>query len=429
MMLLAPYRVLDVTGPLGFLTGKILADLGADVIKIEPPGGDPSRRWPPYLETEAGGFSNPQSAIRNPQSGGSPQGLYWLAFNVNKRGATLNFETPTGRALFLQLVERADFVLESFPPGTLEQWGLGYDILSQKNPGLILVSLTPYGQEGPYRDFQGSDLEVMALSGAMSLAGEEKGEPMRVTVPQAFMWAGMEAAMGALTALSYRSLTGQGQHVDVSAQVAVMVALSHAPAFWDINRINPERAGVYITGRSVKGARMRALWPCRDGWINFIIYGGAAGRHTNKQLVAWMNEKHMAPEWLKQVDWSRFEVTNLTQAEVDRLEAPIGEFFLTLTKQEFLQGVIQRQMLGYPVSTVQDIYNDPQLAARQFWQAITEPVSGQTLQYPGGFAIVNGLRLTIRRPAPQIGQHNQEVYGELGLSSSDLARLQAVGAI
>ncbi len=412
-MLLAPYRVLDVTGPLGFLTGKILADLGADVIKIEPPEGDASRRWPPHLESRDG----------------TPQSLYWLAFNVNKRAITLNLESATGRALFLRLVEKADFVLESFPPGTLQRWELGYEILSQKNPGLILVSITPYGQEGPYRDFQGSDLEVMALSGAMSLAGEEGGEPMRVTVPQAFLWAGMEAAMGALTALSYRSLTGQGQHVDVSAQVAVMAALSHAPAFWDINRVNPERAGIYITGRSIHGAKMRAFWPCRDGWVNFIIYGGEAGRHTNQQLVAWMDEKGMAPEWLKRFDWSQFEVTHLTQEEVDRLEAPIGEFFLTLTKREFLQGVLQRQMLGYPVFTVEDIYQDPQLAARQFWQQVIDPTSGQPLTYPGGFALINGERLTLRRPPPRIGQHNQEVYAELGLNASDLERLRAVGVI
>src|SRR5206468_11598816 len=131
-------------------------------------------------------------------------------------------------------------------------------------------------------------------SGAMSLAGEADGEPMRVSVPQAAQWAGSEAAMGALTALVYRTQSGRGQWVDVSAQVAVLSALAHAPVFWDLNRVNPERAGIYITGRSVTGAKMTALWRCNDGWINFIIYGGAAGRHTNQQLVKWMAEKEMA---------------------------------------------------------------------------------------------------------------------------------------
>lgn len=414
MMLLKPYRVLDLTGSLGFLCGKILGDLGADVIKIEPPGGDPSRRLPPHLRND----------------GDPPQGLYWLALNVNKRGITLDLQSRAGHSLFLRLAKKADFVLESFPPGTLDKWGLGYGELRKENPGLILVSITPYGQEGPYRNFQGSDLEIMALSGGMSLAGEKDGEPMRVTVPQAPMWVGVEAAMGALTALAYRSVAGQGQHVDVSAQVAVMAALAHAPAFWDLNRINPERAGVYITGRSVQGARMRVFWPCKDGWINFILYGGAAGRFSNRQLVSWMDEKGMAPESLKQIDWDKFEVTSITQTEVDKLEAPIGRFLSTLTKQEFYEGAAQRQILGYPVFTVEDIDKDPQLAARKFWQNIADPASGLTLKYPGGFALLNGERLTIRQPAPCVGQHNHEVYtAELGLSPQEIAKFQANGVI
>ncbi|MGH9969559.1 MAG: CaiB/BaiF CoA transferase family protein [Pyrinomonadaceae bacterium] len=414
MNLLGPYRVLDLTGELGFLTGKIFGDLGAEVIKVEPPDGDPCRRRPPFL--------------RN--GNGSPQGLYWLAYNANKRGITLNLETSRGRDLFLQMARKVDFICESFPPGTLEKLGLEYDRLNEENPGLILVSITPYGQEGPYRDFLGSDLEIMALSGAMSLAGEKNGEPMRVSIPQASMWVGAEAAMGALTALSYRSLTGMGQHVDVSAQVAVMSALAHAPAFWDLNHINPDREGVYITGRSLTGARMRVFWRARDGWINFILYGGAAGRHTNQQLVAWMEDKGMAQEWLKNIDWDVFAVTSITQEEVDRIEAPIGEFFLTLSKQEFLAGAVKRQILGYPVATVEDIYTDEQLDGRQFWQEVKVPDSDLTLRHPGGFAIFNQERLQISRPAPRIGEHNYDVYEDcLGLSRSEIEELEADGVI
>src|SRR5712692_11510596 len=286
-MLLAPYRVLDLTGPLGFLTGKIFGDLGADVIKIEPPGGDASRRMRPVISN----------------GNGSSQSLYWLAYNANKRGITLNLQSEKGRNLFYQLTRESDFIVESSSPATLEQLGFVYERLQRENPGLILVSISPFGQEGPYKDLLGSDLEIMALSGAMSLAGEKDGEPMRVSVQQAPMWVGAEAAMGALTALAYRSATGRGQRVDVSAQVAVMAALAHAPAFWDLNRVNPERAGVFVTGRSVNGAKLRVMWPCKDGWINFIIYGGVAGRHTNQQLVNWMDEKGLAPAWLKEIDW------------------------------------------------------------------------------------------------------------------------------
>src|SRR5262249_33143342 len=182
----------------------------------------------------------------------------------------------------------------------------------------------------------------------------------------------------------------------------------------------------FVTGRSINRAKMRVMWPCKDGWINFIIYGGAAGRRTNQQLVAWMKEKGLAPDWLESFDWSAFTVTNLTQPEVDRLEAPISDFFAMITKDEFLEGAIKRQILGYPVATVEDIHRNPQLAARQFWQDVADPVSGKTLRYPGGFAVINGERLRIRRSAPRIGEHNREVYSdELGLSQSEISQLQA----
>jgi crotonobetainyl-CoA:carnitine CoA-transferase CaiB-like acyl-CoA transferase len=412
-VLLEPYRVLELSDEKGALAGKIFADLGADVIKVEPPAGDPARRRPPLVRTLEGGTIS----------------LFWLALNVNKRGITLAWETPTGRELLVQLVKTADFLIESFPPGTLAEQGLGWDVLRQVNPRLILISITPFGQEGPYREFLASDLEIMAMSGTMSLAGEEDGEPMRVTIPQAFFWAGVEAVMGGLTALASRFNTGRGQHVDVSAQVAAMAPLAMAPAHWDLNRVNPLRAGIFITGRSITGAKMRALWRCRDGWINFIIYGGAAGRHTNQQLVAWMKERGMAPDWLLDIDWSRFEVTRLTQEEVDRLEAPIAEFFLTITKREFLEEALRRQMLGYPVSTVADIMTDPQLEAREFWQEVLDPTTGLRLRYPGGFAVVNGERLPIRRPAPRLGEHNQEIFAEIGVTASDLQHLFASGIV
>ena len=395
-MLLSPYRVLDLAGPLGFVAGRILADLGADVIKVEPPGGDPSRGWAPFLEHD-----------------GVRRSLYWLASNVNKRGITLDIETPSGRFVLRELVRSSDFLIESFAPGHLARHDLGYEDLRRENPRLIVVSITPYGQDAPGRDLPASDIEIMAASGAMSLAGESGGEPMRVTEPQAAMWAGVEAAMGALTALVYRTKTGVGQSVDVSAQSAVVAALANAPVFWDLTGVNPERAGIYITGRSVSGARMRAFWPCRDGWITFIIYGGVTGRHTNQQLVAWMNERGLAPDALKHIDWGTFSVPTLTQQEVDALEEPIARFLATLTKREFLEGATSRQMLGYPVSTAEDIHNDPQLAARNFWQVIGGAQVGGPTRFPGGFAIVDGERLPIRRPAPEIGEHNEEVYGHL----------------
>ncbi len=392
-MLLTPYRVLDLTGPLGWLAGRILADLGADVVKVEPPGGDPERRQPPFLAA----------------AGAEPQGLNWLAQNVNKRSITLDLESEPGRLHFQKLVASSDFLLETFRPGYLDSLGLGYGALCLLNPRLIMVSITPYGQTGPHRDMLASDIEIMAMGGAMSLTGAADGEPMRCAAPQAPGWVGSEAAVGALTALAHRAASGRGQRVDVSAQAAVLSAIAHAPVFWDMLGVNPKRAGVYITGRSVTGAHMRAFWPCKDGWINFIIYGGVAGRRTNEQLVAWMKSAGQAPDWMIAIDWKTFEVTRLTQEEVDRFEAPIYTFLQGLTKQEFLDGAVAREMLGYPVYTVADIHADRQLAARDFWRDVPDETTGTSLHVTGGFAVIDGTRLPVRRGAPRVGQHNDEV--------------------
>ena len=390
MALLAPYRVLDATGPLGWMCGRVLADLGADVIKVEPPGGDPERRHAPTTGTPNG-----------------PQSVFWLFCNTNKRSITLDLNDDADRQRLRDLASTADFVLDC---GTLDACDLDYSTLSRVNPRLIYVSITPFGRRGPYRDYQALDLEVMAMAGAMSLAGEAGGEPMRITLPQAPMFAGLEAAMGALTALAARHITGRGQHVDVSAQQAVIGALAHAPACYDLNREVPERTGIYMTGRTVTGAKMRVFWPCRDGWINFILYGGEAGRRSNQQLAAWMAESGCAPEWFQAIDWKKFEVPPLTQEQVDRLEQPIAGFFAGLTKREFYDAATAREILGYPVSTVEDIAQDPQLAAREFWRKMPLMNDGPDVMFPGSFAVVDGTRLAITRPAPRPGEHNDEIF-------------------
>lgn len=395
MKILAPYRALDLTGPLGYMAGRVLADLGADVVKAEPPGGDPARRYPPLIETADG-----------------PQSAYWLAYNANKRGITLDLKSHAGRRALLSLAAKADFLIESFPPGTLEQWGLGYTELRRVNSGIILVSITPFGPQGPYSNFAASDLEIMALSGAMSLAGEAGGEPVRVSIPQSPMFAGVEAAIGALTALTARSRIGTGQHVHVSAQAAMIAALAHAPAFWDLNRENPERTGIYISGRTVTGARLRSFWPCRDGWITFTLYGGEAGSRSNAQLIKWMHERDAAPTWMLRLDWSNTQVAKFTQEEIDRIEQPIAEFFMGLRKDDFYDGVTRREILGYPVATVEDIFRDAQLAARRFWTHLPLLPDQREASFPGSFAVIDGERLSVDYRPPRPGEHNAEILGE-----------------
>src|SRR5205809_479514 len=300
--ILAPYRVLDLTGELGPLCAKILADLGADVLKVEPPTGDPSR-W------------------RGPFPGDRPdpeQSLSWAAWNVNKRSVTLDLSLPAGRDGLRRRAREADFLIESFPPGELDGLGLGYPALAEENPRLIVTSITPFGQTGPYSKYRASDLELMAAAGCMSLSGEPDGPPLRVSLPQASAWAGVYAAAGSLLALHHRYLTGEGQHVDVAAQSCLLSALGHAPGFWDLNRTNAVRAGVFMTGRSITGARMRVMWTCRDGFLNFIIYGGEAGRRTNQALVRWMDESRMAARLLLAKDWSRLDIPPASESTTPR---------------------------------------------------------------------------------------------------------------
>ena len=353
--------VVDASDRLAWLAGRLLADLGAGVVKIEAPGAD-------------------------------VRGAEWRALNVDKRLVTLDVADPDGAARFDQLAAAADIVVCTPQPGG--PLALDPRRLAERHPRAVVVAVTPFGLTGPKANWLASDLEIMAAGGAMSLAGEPDGAPLRVSAPQAYAWAGAQAAVGALAAFHDRARTGRGQLVDVSAQAAVITALSHAPAFFDILGTTPTRAGAYMTGRSVTGAQYRVFWPCRDGHLNFILYGGAAGRRTNEQLLAWMQERGAALGPLATIDWRRWDPTRATQAEVDAIEAPIGRFFATLAKREFLAEAHRREMLGYPVSTVADIAADPQLEARGFWRDVRGP-DGRIERHCGAFVVVDG-----RRPAP-----------------------------
>ena len=355
--------VLDCTGRLGWLAGRLLADLGADVTKIE----------------------NPDAEVHTSD---------WRALNVNKQLTRLDLGSSAGQRELDRLAASADILLATFTPGTREAARFQHDRLSAINPRLIVVAITPFGLTGPKADWIASDLELMAAGGAMSLAGEPDGTPLRVSAPQSYSWAGAQAAVGALTALAARSRTGRGQCVDVSAQAATLIALSHAPTFVDVDGTTPTRAGAFMTGRSVKGARFRVFWACRDGFVNFILYGGVAGRRTNTQLVAWMRESGAPLGALAQIDLAKWDPTLATQGEVDALEAPIAAFFSSITKRQFLEETHRREMLGYPVSTVADIATDPQLAARGFWQDVAA-ADGELERHCGCFAIIDGERLPL----------------------------------
>ena len=361
--------------------GRILADLGADVVKVEPPTGDPVRRVPPFIG----------------QRRGDDQGVLFIALNANKRGVVL---APGQRAALESLVRDADVVVQP--------WVV---IDPKADPRRIVVTITPYGSTGPLAETPASDLEVTAASGSLWLAGEPGGAPVRTTLPQSPFWTGMYAAMGALLAVVQRHATGRGQHVDVSGQQSMVTVHPPAPVFADIAKEEHMRLGPNLLGRSIVGARFRNIWPCADGHVSFAIQGGPIGRHTGRMLASWMVERGFVAPRFGAIDWDSFDNRTLSQADVDALEAEIGAFLRTLTKREFFDGVIARNMLGYPVADAADIYRDEQLRARAFWQDVS--IDGTTLSFPGGFALFDGERPKIRRRPPTLGEHTAEILGKV----------------
>lgn len=411
--MLAPYRILDLTDEKGWMCGKLLGDLGADVIKIEPPGGDPARNTGPFYHDEI----DPEKS------------LYWFAYNTSKRGITLDLETTDGKGIFIRLAEESDFVLESFHPGYLEELGLGYDILEEINPRLILVSITPFGPAGPYRDYKAPDIVAWAMGGHMYHQGDPDRPPVRVSYhPQAYNNAGAEAAAAALVALRHRRLTGDGQQVDVPIQE--VVARTILTANWDQNRIYPTRSRE-IQLPSGETIRPIFVWPCKDGEVIwFYAFGSPIAKARIDPLIHWIDEEGMATDFLRSFNWETFQGLDLTQEILDRIATPTTEFFLSHTKAELYEGAIARQIFLYPVSNVAEVCSSPQLAFRSYWRKIHHPDLDETITYPGPFFSSTEASPDISHPAPGIGEHNIEIYhNELGISRKQLVSFRENGVI
>jgi len=407
--MLSPYRVLDLTDEKGLLCGKLLGDLGADVIKVERPGGDPARHTGPFYHDE----TDPEKS------------LFWFAYNNSKRGITLNIETADGQEILKRLIKTADFLLESFPPGYMDSLGLGYSALEKINPGLIMVSITPFGQTGPYKDFKASDIILWAMSGRMFSIGDADRPPLHISHhAQAYLQAGLEAAMAATMALYYRQMTGQGQQIDLSIQAAVA---QPSNSTWDILKATPQRGGL---GRSIN-IRLTRTWPCKDGLVTwFFMPGQFEGRRRNLAFVEWLDSKGMADDFLKEFDWDALDYATVTQETMDRLSEPTAKFFLAHTKLELLEGAVKHRILFYPQFTTTDILESAQLAARGYWAEMEHPELGTTIAYPGAFAHASETPPRISRRAPLIGEHNEEIYEkELCIPREELIALKQAGVV
>ena len=413
--MLDPYRVLDLTTERGLLCGQILADLGADVIKIEPPGGSSARKLGPFYQDQEDAENS----------------LYWWAYNRNKRGVTLDITRSEGQDMLRRLAQGAKFLIESDNPGTLAKYGLSYDDLAADNPGLIYVSITPFGQDGPKASYADSDLIILASSGPLVITGDEDRPPVRLSVPQGYLHASAAAAPAALIALYESHQSNRGQHVDISAQQAAAHATQSTILSAPLNDAETRRmAG----GAKMGPLEIRLLWPAKDGHVSIAYLFGSAFAHFTKRLMDWIYEEGFCDEEVQQMDWvdmggGLFGGDPKTIEDYERLKLIVEDFTKTKTKAELFQNALDRGLLVAPVTTIDEVVESKQLESRQYWTTVDHEEIGKAFAYPGPFAKFSEQPISYKRRPPKIGEHNAEVYGELGLDAQALAELQGKGII
>jgi crotonobetainyl-CoA:carnitine CoA-transferase CaiB-like acyl-CoA transferase len=311
----------------------------------------------------------------------------------------------------------------------MDSLGLGYPVLRAINPGLIMVSISSFGQTGPYKDYKGCDLVAMATGGVMYICGDADKPPVRIGMPQqASLNASADGAVGSLIAYYYRGVTGEGQHVDISMQESVSLNLTIATAYWQIDNFVQSRYG--DSRKISSGAISRIIWHCKDGYVAFVVHGGATGYQTNKSLVDWMDQEGIVPKHMKEMDWTSFDLSMVSQDLLRSLEEHLFNFFARHTKQELYEWAIDKQAMLYPVCDMSDILENQQLKAREFWEEVEHPELNDTITYPGSFFKSSEAICSIRRRAPLIGEHNKGIYcGELGITEEELLTLKQSGIV
>lgn len=411
-MPLSGLTALDLTDRKGYVCGQILGDLGVEVIKVEPPKGDPGRQIGPFYHD-----------TRDPE-----KNLYWFAFNRSKRGITLNIQSQAGQELCRELIKRADFVFESFSPGYLEKLGLGFSSLGEINPRLIMTSITPFGQTGQYKDYKGHNLTLMGMGGFSYIAGDPDRPPLSLPTENSFVLAGVGAAAGTLLAYWHRSSTGKGQHVDVSIHEVMVRGVALELGFWLLQKHIVKRTGMF---RYRGNILQRTTWPCQDGFVSWVFFGGAFGAGQVRELVKWMESEGIeTPLKEKSQNWGNIDLSRVSQEEVQSWEKEFGDFIRYKTKAEIYQEAIKRGLFLAPMNSIKDVAQDKHLESRKFWTNLSHPELGDELTYPGGFYRSTEKAPQPRFRAPLIGEHNKQIYGEeLGISREKLTKLEKEGVI
>jgi crotonobetainyl-CoA:carnitine CoA-transferase CaiB-like acyl-CoA transferase len=249
-----------------------------------------------------------------------------------------------------------------------------------------------------------------------------------MSLPQTCLHAGADAAVGTMIAYYHRELTGEGQHVDISMQQSTALFLANAVPFWELSGEILKRVGAFRTGMSTD-VKQRQVWKCKDGYVFFIMMGGKTGAKTCRELTKWMDSEGMATEYLLKMDWESWDMSTVTQEIIDQISIPIENFFKSHTRTEIFKGTIERNILLCPLFSMEDLLNDTQLKARNFWTEIEHPELNTKITYPREFAKSSEESFAIRLRPPLIGEHNEEIYSEIGLSRKDLVTLKQAGII
>jgi crotonobetainyl-CoA:carnitine CoA-transferase CaiB-like acyl-CoA transferase len=393
--LLAGYRVLDLSSAMGAFCGKVLRDLGMDVIKVEPPQGDSTRSEPPFAK----GWSQREGSLR------------FAYLNAGKRSVTLDITKRSGRMLLLDLVARSDIVLETFEPGYLDAQHLGYGTLVERRPRIIVVSLTGFGQDGPYARYKTPDIVGTAMGGLLYISGDPKLAPCNPPETQGYYYASLFAAYGAILAIWQRETRGIGAHIDASVQASL--ALHEHVAF----NYSAEGRVMKRAGSQHQHNAPANLFKCKNGYIALFV----TQNHWPILLKVWTDHP-------KELDDPKWVNSNLRRAHADYINAQVTSFTSQFLKEDLAELMQKHGIPGLPVNSPTDFMRDPHIQARGFFNAVTHPLLG-LFQQPGNPFMVDGKR-GAPAAAPLLGQHNEEVFcRELGLSAADLAVLAADGVI
>ena len=390
---LSGLRVLELSdGIAGAFCGKMFAGLGAEVIKIEPPEGDPLRFAGPF-----------PGKVPNLDASGS-----YLHFNTAKRSVTIDLATTTGQLIFAQLAAEADLIIETCAPGYLDSIDLSYERLAAEHPGMVMVSITPFGQNGPYRDYVANELVVYAASGYMSLTGDPDREPHKAYGEQTAIHAGYQAALAAIAAIVSRNASGSGQRIDVSqAEAASFLSGGGAPNAYLVRGEVARRSGTRLNGQQPHASYPSTLRPCKDGWIH---------AHANVRYPELMGEMMERPEL------NTPEILATPAGHADEIDAIMDGWLAQYDKWEVVRRAQAQRLHFTEVMTPAEVLEDGAYRERDFWFTYEHPDAGLIMQ-PGPLVRLTGTPW-VDSPAPTLGEHNSEILsGELGYSADEVLLL------